>query len=148
MRAKRLPSESFVRSWNYVDSILKNYPSFNKVRDRRFDAMGIGRSACPAGTGIDAVLPNAGMSAFAEFHAAGEAGVPKIVKYKAGPQCEALDYGPRFSRAAYVETNGWRRIHVSGTASVGPGGETLNADNVVANVAHTMETVRELLDIA
>ena len=88
------------------------------------------------------------MISFAEFRSAGSESAPKTVRYKTSAQCEASAYGPKFSRAAYVEEGGWRRVHVSGTASVSPEGKTLNSGDISTNVAHTMETVRELLDIA
>lgn len=144
---KNLSSEDFVRSWNYVDSILSRYAEFNAVRDARFAGLGI--SEYPAGTGIDAVLEGGvSMAAFAEFHSAGNGSAPKIVRYKTAAQCEAPSYGPKFSRAVSSEADGWRRVHISGTASVGQSGQTLNSDDVDRNIAHTMETVRELLSLA
>lgn len=149
MSSLSIPPERFVRSWNFVDSILSRYADFNRVRDARFAELGIRKETCPAGTGIDCLLRGpAAMSAFAEFHGDGPQGAPRIVTYKTSSQCEASSYGPKFSRAASVESGGWRRIHVSGTASVSQYGDTLNSDDIVANVAHTMETVRELLDVS
>ncbi|MFB0964908.1 MAG: Rid family hydrolase [Patescibacteria group bacterium] len=149
VRSKKLKSADFVRSWNFVDSILKRYSEFNAVRDARFEKLGVTVETCPAGTGIDfRTNGDALMVSFAEFRSAGSQSAPKIVRYKTPSQCEASSYGPKFSRAAYVEEGAWRRVHVSGTASVSPDGKTLNADDISANVAHTMETVRELLDLA
>lgn len=149
LRTKKLKTSDFVRSWNFVDSILKRYPEFNAVRDARFGKLGVTVEACPAGTGIDfKTNGDALMVSFAEFRSAGSGSSPKVVRYKTSAQCEASSYGPKFSRAAYVEEGAWRRVHVSGTASVSPDGKTLNSSDIRANVAHTMETVRELLDIA
>lgn len=88
------------------------------------------------------------MAAFAEFRSPGRVSAPVIEFYKTPSQCEASSYGPKFSRAASVEEGAWRRVHVSGTASVSPDGKTLNSNDIRANVAHTMETVRELLDVS
>lgn len=103
----------------------------------------------PAGTGIGCSLSDgAKLFSFAEFHSKGTSGEPKIRRYKTPSQCEAESYGPQFSRAVSVESEGWKRVHVSGTASVGSGGETLNFDDIDRSLAHTMETVRELLSIS
>ncbi len=148
MRARKLASRDFVRSWNFIDSILSRYAQFNEVRDLRFAKLGIAKEEAPAGTGIDCVMNGSLMAGFAEFRSAGAESSPKISHYKTSSQCEASSYGPKFSRAVSVEEGKWRRVHVSGTASVSPEGKTLNASDIRANVEHVMETVRELLDIS
>lgn len=114
VRTKKLKASDFVRSWNFIDSILKRYPEFNAVRDARFEKLGVTVEACPAGTGIDfKTNGNALMVSFAEFRSAGLGSSPKVVRYKTSSQCEASSYGPKFSRSTYVEEGGWRRVHVS-----------------------------------
>ena len=149
VRSRKLAPRDFVRSWNFIDSILSRYAKFNQVRDARFAKLGIAKEEAPAGTGIDCVMANGPyMASFAEFRSAGTESSPIISRYKTSSQCEASSYGPKFSRAVSIEEGEWRRVHVSGTASVSPNGETLNALDIRANVAHVMETVRELLDIS
>lgn len=56
VRSRKLAIEDFVRSWNFVDSILSRYSEFNRVRDARFAKLDIAKERAPAGTGIDCVL--------------------------------------------------------------------------------------------
>lgn len=61
--------------------------------------------------------------------------------------CEAYDY-PRpsaFSRGFEVAGNGARLVFVSGTASVGPAGETLHAGDFAAQARRAFENVRAVL---
>ena len=51
-------------------------------------------------------------------------------------QCPALEYGSSFSRAAELRTPGWRRVVVSGTASILPGShEVAHVGDVDAQTA-------------
>jgi len=61
--------------------------------------------------------------------------------------CEATDY-PRpsaFSRGFAVGLGGARLVLVSGTASVGPAGETLHAGDFAAQARRAFENVRAVL---
>lgn len=56
LRDRKIPTRDFVRSWNFIDSILSRYAEFNEVRDARFAKLGLSKNEAPAGTGIDCVL--------------------------------------------------------------------------------------------
>lgn len=72
LKSRNMVPGDFVRSWNYVDSILMRYSEFNAVRDARFAELGVVGPEYPAGTGIDCVLEGSSkMRAFAEFHSRG-----------------------------------------------------------------------------
>ena len=60
-------------------------------------------------------------------------------------QCPALDYGSSFSRAVEIACPGFRRLLISGTASISPEGETRHVDDPEAQVALTMEVVQAIL---
>jgi enamine deaminase RidA (YjgF/YER057c/UK114 family) len=60
-------------------------------------------------------------------------------------QCPALDYGSSFSRAAEIKGPGFRRVLVSGTASIDSKGETAHAGQVEAQMALTVEVVSAIL---
>jgi enamine deaminase RidA (YjgF/YER057c/UK114 family) len=61
-------------------------------------------------------------------------------------QCPAPAYGSSFSRAVEIQTPGCRRLYVSGTASIHPGGETAHVDDVDAQVDLSMRVVKGILD--
>jgi enamine deaminase RidA (YjgF/YER057c/UK114 family) len=64
-----------------------------------------------------------------------------------GAMCEAWDY-PRpsaFSRGFLVGRGGDRLVFVSGTASVGPAGETLHVGDFTAQARRAFENVRAVL---
>ena len=60
-------------------------------------------------------------------------------------QCPALQYGSSFSRAVEVAMPDMRRVFVSGTASIAPGGETVHVGDVLAQTARTCEVVEAIL---
>ena len=60
-------------------------------------------------------------------------------------QCPAPAYGSAFSRAMEINSGGWRRLLVSGTASIFPGGETAWVGNAKKQVDLSMEVVGAIL---
>lgn len=93
MRTKKLAPRDFVRSWNFIDSILSRYAKFNEVRDARFAKLAIVKEDAPAGTGIDCVMTGGPlMAGFVEFRSAGTESEPKKTFYKTSSQCEASSY--------------------------------------------------------
>ena len=60
-------------------------------------------------------------------------------------QCPAPAYGSSFSRAMELSTAAGRRLFISGTASVAPGGETLWQNDIARQVDLTMKVVEALL---
>jgi enamine deaminase RidA (YjgF/YER057c/UK114 family) len=60
-------------------------------------------------------------------------------------QCPAIDYGSSFSRAVEVDQPGQRRLYVSGTASIAPGGATAYVDDLRGQIDLTMNVVEAIL---
>ena len=60
-------------------------------------------------------------------------------------QCPAPAYGSSFSRALEISTNAGRRLFISGTASIAPGGKTLWVDDTHKQVELTMDVVEAIL---
>ena len=62
-------------------------------------------------------------------------------------QCPALEYGSSFSRAAEVRTPGWRRVIVSGTASIAPQSHAVaHQDDIAAQIDCTMKAVAAIYE--
>ena len=129
------------RFWNYMTNIATHYKPFNAVRDQLFATHHITRY--PAATGIEAVLAKQKHVSIG-FEAA--QGVPVRI-LTSGKQCEASDYGPKFSRGVVMDfADGQnKKIHISGTSSVSNSGETILQNNVPENIAYTMQCVANLL---
>lgn len=110
-----------VRTWLYGADILDWYPELNRARRDFFVSRGVFDRYVPASTGIgwdSGTGARIVMGAFAV-----KAKTPSAVAVEALPsplQCPALEYGSSFSRAAEVRTPAWRRVIVSGTASLEP----------------------------
>ncbi len=134
-----------LRTWFYNDDILGWYADFNRVRTAFFKDHGVFDGLVPASTGIGARNP---------FGAALTASLIAVkpkntdVKSFAVPsplQCPALEYGSSFSRAVEYTAPDHRRLWISGTASIEPGGATVHLGDVVGQVKLTMEVVEAIL---
>lgn len=134
-----------VRTWLYLDELLSWYGPFNKVRTEYFGERGVFDRLVPASTGISGPNP------YGAAVIAGALGIePKAADYRAVPvpsplQCPALEYGSSFSRAVEFGTKKCRRMSISGTASIEPGGETVHLDNVDGQIDLTMKVVDAIL---
>jgi enamine deaminase RidA (YjgF/YER057c/UK114 family) len=60
-------------------------------------------------------------------------------------QCPAPAYGSSFSRALEISSEAGSRLHISGTASIAPGGKTLWVGDVRKQVELTMDVVEAIL---
>ena len=60
-------------------------------------------------------------------------------------QCGAPRYGSSFSRAVEIDTEFSRRVIISGTASIEPGGATARAGDIGGQVELTMRVIGEIL---
>jgi len=135
-----------VRTWLYIDDILAWYRPFNDVRTKFFDERRVLGGLVPASTGIG-VSNTAGAALVAALFAVEPKDSHARIEAVRSPlQCPALDYGSSFSRAVEVRTPDLRRVFVSGTASIAPGGGTVHAGDVDAQVDLSMEVVHAILE--
>ncbi len=134
-----------VRTWLFLDDILSWYGDFNRVRTAFFTERGVFDRFVPASTGIGTGNPlGAALVAGAYAVRPLTAGVT-VTALPSPLQCPALEYGSSFSRAAEVVLPHLRRVLVSGTASIAPGGETTHVGDLAAQVARTCEVVAAIL---
>lgn len=137
--------KSLVRTWFFLDHILGWYGQFNKVRSQIFQDRGVFQGFVPASTGIGGRNHSGSAliaSALAMKPRAGETTVEEV---PSPLQCPAGDYGSSFSRAAEIQGPGFKRVLVSGTASIDSKGETAHAGQVEAQMALTVEVVSAIL---
>ena len=137
-----------VRTWLYADHILDWYADLNRARDAFYRAKGVYGRYIPASTGIG--WSNGGGARIVMGAFAAQAKTPGGVTVEALPsplQCPALEYGSSFSRAAEVRTPGWRRVIVSGTASIAPRShDVAHVDDVVRQIDCTMKAVAAIYE--
>ena len=79
-----------------------------------------------------------------------KAKTPGSVEFEALPsplQCPALEYGSSFSRAAEVRTPGWKRVIVSGTASIRPDShDVAHVGDIDAQIDCTLNAVSAIYE--
>lgn len=134
------------RTWLFLDEILDWYDIFNHERREVFERYDVFSHCVPASTGIGA--PNAAGAALVAGAWAVQAIDPAVTieQVKSPLQCSASDYGSCFSRAVEIGTPDLRRLFVSGTASIEPGGRTAHAGDVAKQVALTFEVIEAILE--
>lgn len=134
------------RTWFYLDRILEWYDGFNEVRNAFFRRRGVYDGLVPASTGIGG--SNVYGSALIADVLAMESLCPElsVVAVPSPLQCPAPDYGSAFSRAVEFRRPGQRRLLISGTASIAPGGETLHVGDLDAQIATTLDVIEGILE--
>ncbi|MBP9902212.1 MAG: endoribonuclease L-PSP [Verrucomicrobia subdivision 3 bacterium] len=133
------------RTWLFMDDILAWYAPLNQVRREFFERRHLFDHTVPASTGVGGRNPVgaalvAGAWAVEPTNGSffmGEVGSPM--------QCPAPAYGSCFSRAVEIVTPGWRRMFISGTASIAPKGDSVCAGDVDGQIDLTMQVVRAIL---
>ena len=134
-----------VRTWFFLDRILSWYDDFNRARTRVYAGLKFRTGSLPASTGVGAKNPAGGALALAAW-AFRPLRKNSYAEEAASPlQCPAPAYGSSFSRALEISTNGGRRLFISGTASIAPGGKTRWTGDVRKQVELTMAVVEAML---
>jgi enamine deaminase RidA (YjgF/YER057c/UK114 family) len=134
-----------VRTWFYLDHILEWYDDFNLVRNDFFEKHGIYDMLVPASTGIGCAHP-AGTAMVAKLLAVRPKSGGRVAAVDSPLQCPATDYRSSFSRAVEVALPSHRKLYISGTASIEPGGLTAHAGDTAAQIELTMDVVEAILE--
>lgn len=134
-----------VRTWFYNEDILPWYAEFNRVRSAHYAGIRWRTGSLPASTGIGARNP-AGAALQVALWAVRPLAASSCAREIGSPlQCPAPAYGSSFSRAMEIDSGGFRRLLVSGTASIHPDGRTAWVGDVRQQVDRTMEVVAAIL---
>lgn len=137
--------DNVVRTWLFADRILEWYGDLNKARSSFFTDRGVFGRRVPASTGVGIGNPWGAAMVADVLAMAPAADNPCIAEPVGSPlQCPALDYGSAFSRAMELRVPGSRRLLISGTASIEPGGETVH-NTIEEQIDWTMQVVEALL---
>jgi len=134
-----------VRTWFFLDEILSWYDDFNRARTKIYAGVKFRTGSLPASTGVGGRNPAGGALGLAAW-ALRPLDPNCYAEEVASPlQCPAPAYGSAFSRAMEISTNGGRRLFVSGTASIAPGGKTAWTGDTGRQVQLTMDVVNAIL---
>jgi enamine deaminase RidA (YjgF/YER057c/UK114 family) len=134
-----------VRTWFFLENILSWYDDFNHARTKIYSGVKFRTGSLPASTGVGAKNP-AGTALVLAAWAFRPLEINSRAEEVASPlQCPAPAYGSSFSRAMEISSNAGRRLFISGTAGIAPGGKTLWIGDVRKQVELTMDVVEAML---
>lgn len=134
-----------VRTWLFTDDILAWYDKLNLARDTFFNKYDIFDKLVPASTGVGVANPTGAAMTTEVLAVEPKNETVTIQKVISPMQCSALDYKSSFSRATLIETPDHRRLLVSGTASIAPGGETIFLDDTKKQIDLSMQVAAALI---
>jgi len=135
-----------VRTWFFLDDILAWYDDFNRVRNDFFARSELRPGSVPASTGVRGRNSAGAAVALAAWAVQPlDPAADTVLIVPSPKQCPAPAYGSAFSRAVEIGSAVARRVLVSGTASIEPGGRTAHVGDARAQVELTMDVVEAIL---
>ena len=134
-----------VRTWFFLEDILSWYDAFNLARTKIYSAVKFRTGSLPASTGVGARNPAGSALALAAWAFQPLAPDARCAEVASPLQCPAPAYGSSFSRGMEIATGNGRRLTISGTASIAPGGKTLWVGDVRKQIELSMDVVEAIL---
>jgi enamine deaminase RidA (YjgF/YER057c/UK114 family) len=134
-----------VRTWFFLENILQWYDAFNRARTKIYSGVKFRTGSLPASTGVGAKNPAGSALALAAWAFRPLEKSARAEEIASPRQCPAPAYGSSFSRAMEISTGGGRRLSISGTASLAPGGKTLWVGDVRRQIELSMDVVEAIL---
>ena len=134
-----------VRTWFYLEDILSWYDDFNQARTKIYSGVKFRTGSLPASTGVGAKNPAGTALALAALAFRPLEKNSRAEEVASPLQCPAPAYGSSFSRAMELASDSGRHLHISGTASIAPGGKTVWVGDVRKQVELTMDVVEAIL---
>jgi enamine deaminase RidA (YjgF/YER057c/UK114 family) len=133
------------RTWFFNDDILAWYDDFNRVRTAHYAKTLFRSGSLPASTGVAGGNPAGAAGVMGAWAVQPLEGATRVEEVASPLQCPAPAYGSSFSRAIEIASGGRRRLLISGTASIAPGGETLWPGDPRKQIELTMEVIAAIL---
>jgi enamine deaminase RidA (YjgF/YER057c/UK114 family) len=134
-----------VRTWFFLEDILSWYDEFNHARTQIYSGVKFRAGSLPASTGVGAKNPAGAALAVGAWAMQPLKPSARAEEIVSPLQCPPPAYGSSFSRAMELSSATGRRLLISGTASIAPGGETLWPGAACQQVAQTMQVVEAIL---
>ncbi len=139
--------KDLARTWFYLDGILSWYGEFNRVRNDVFAHNELRPHSLPASTGVGSRNPMGTALAAAAWAIRPRDQAAAVMHFAPSPeQCPASAYGSAFSRAVEIGSAGFRRLLISGTASIAPDGKTEHIGDARAQIERSMQVVGAILE--
>jgi enamine deaminase RidA (YjgF/YER057c/UK114 family) len=147
LAAAGMTMKDTVRTWFYLDDILSWYGEFNRVRNDVFARNELPPLNLPASTGVGGRNPMGAALSAAAWAVRPHDPATQVMHFAPSPeQCPASSYGSAFSRAVEIGSAGFRRLLVSGTASIARDGKTEHIGDVGAQIERTMQVAGAILE--
>jgi enamine deaminase RidA (YjgF/YER057c/UK114 family) len=147
LTAADMTMKDVARTWFYLDNLLVWYGDFNRVRNDVFARNELRPPHLPASTGVGGRNPRGAALAAAAWAVRPHGTEATVTHYAPSPeQCPASSYGSAFSRAVEIKYAGFRRLLISGTASIARDGKTEHIGDVQAQIERTMQVVASILE--
>jgi enamine deaminase RidA (YjgF/YER057c/UK114 family) len=147
LAAAGMTMKDIVRTWFYLDDMLSWYGEFNRVRNDLFARNELRPPCLPASTGVGGRNPMGAALAAAAWAVRPHDDAARVLYFAPSPeQCPASAYGSAFSRAVEIGCAGFRRLLVSGTASIARDGKTEHIGDTRAQIERSMQVVAAILD--
>jgi enamine deaminase RidA (YjgF/YER057c/UK114 family) len=145
LRSADMDFSNIIRTWFYLNELLKWYKEFNEARNEFFTDHKIFEDLVPASTGIGGKPESkealvAGMLAIKSTN-----GIKPAAAVVSPLQCPALNYKSSFSRAVEYSLGGVKKLIISGTASIDKDGNSVYKDDIRKQLWYTMEVVEAIL---
>jgi enamine deaminase RidA (YjgF/YER057c/UK114 family) len=150
LKAHGMEYRDVVRIWIYLARLLEWYGDFNGVRTAHYRSAGIGVEggpAFPASTGIQCRRDDEeclmDVLALEADEPGSAAAIPIIHSPRQDP---SFNYGSAFSRGMALEIEGRRTVHISGTASIDPAGDSTHVGDAEMQSLETMMCIAAILE--
>jgi len=150
LKAHGMSFRNVRRTWIYVARLLEWYGEFNRVRTAHYQPAGFGKeggTAFPASTGIQ------GRSGDEEclmdvlaLDSEGPAYAAALPICRSPRQDASFNYGSAFSRGMAFEIEGRRTVHISGTASINPAGDSIHVGDAEMQSVETLLCIAAILE--
>ncbi len=138
-----------VRTWIYCADLLDWYGDLNRVRTPIYRDAGLGTpggAPFPASTGI---MGRTGDEACLFDVLALDVTDPKVAQaipiHRSPRQDQSFNYGSAFSRGMILDLEGRKTVHISGTASINPAGESVHIDDPELQSLETLMCIAAIL---
>ena len=147
LAAAGMTLKDIVRTWFYLDDLLSWYDGFNRVRNDVFAHHELRPQNFPASTGVGGRNPMGAALSAAAWAVHPHDPAAQVMHFAPSPeQCPASVYGSAFSRAVEIGCAGFRRLLVSGTASIARDGNTEHLGDARAQIERSMQVVEVILE--
>lgn len=135
-----------IRTWFFNRNIIEWYDDFNQEREVFFENNGI-KDIYPASTCVG-IKDELSVGMVANVLLVRPKNVNVLVQDAPSPlQGPAYEYKSLFSRGKKISTSQYHKLYISGTASIDQNGRTLYVGNIRKQIAHTMNVIKNMLEV-